>query len=169
MFNTHTTRQPKKVNNTVSDKRGFTLVELTIVIALVAVVLTMVVSFSALMSDTAADERAEYAFLEDVSTLKESLSGWVAENDIASGRFYVIDGTVKFRSGKVAVIELRFSNGTFYCGEDELQSGLDEIDSVDLTPSEDSNNLIKCTATSKTGENISFVISLRNALVEVAS
>lgn len=164
MFNTHTTRQPKKVNNTVSDKRGFTLVELTIVIALVAVVLTMVVSFSALMSDTAADERAEYAFLEDVSTLKESLSGWVAENDISSAIFSLDGDTVRFWRGVSGEpISLSFSNGTFKCGNEVLQSGLDEIDFVQFEIPSESKNFIKCTAKRETGENISFVITLRSA------
>lgn len=165
MFNTHTTRQPKKVNNTVFDKRGFTLVELTIVIALVAVVLTMVVSFSALMSDTAADERAAYAFLEDVSTLKESLSGWVAENDVAENIIIYKNNNEIILHTPQKDIELRFLNGTFYFGEDERQSGLDEIDFVQFPfpASFESKNFIKCTATSKTGESISFVITLRSA------
>ena len=161
MFNTHTTRQPKKVNNTVSDKRGVTLVELTIVIALVAVVLTMVVSFSALMSDTAADERAAYAFLEDVSTLKESLSGWVAENDAQGTVFNVSENSISVNDG-----------ASFYDVSGML-SDLDEIGSLQFTSN--SAGIIKCTANRHANDegvvadSISFVISLRNAIVEVVS
>ena len=151
MIKTHRINNTKKAHNTVSDKRGFTLVELTVVMALVAILMVMIVSFSTMMGDFAGAEESEYAFLEDVSAIKETLSDWVAENDVEGNVFSVsASGVLSLNGSEV---------------DETMKENLDEIDLVSFELS-DTHNLIKCTATSSTSDSISFVIALRSAEIQ---
>ncbi len=164
MIKTHRINNPKKAHNTVSDKRGFTLVELTVVMALVAILMVMIVSFSTMMGDFAGAEESEYAFLEDVSALKETLSDWVAENDVEGSNFTFGNENTKLicmpKGGNP--FSISFDRGVL-SRETEEKTGLDEINSVSFELS-DTHNLIKCTVIDKSEKRmVSFVISLRSA------
>lgn len=162
MIKTHRINNTKKAHNTVSDKRGFTLVELTVVMALVAILMVMIVSFSTMMGDFAGAEESEYAFLEDVSALKETLSDWVAENDVEGNVFSVSDsGVLSFNGSEVDV-----SGSNLRYGGETMKGNLDEIASVYFETDTDTK-VIKCTVTGTTSNNkISFVIALRSATVQ---
>ena len=170
-----------KQHNAQNGKRGFTLVELTVVMALMAILATMIVTFSSLMSDFAAKEQAEYDFLEDVSILKESLSNWIAENDVTGAIF-----TLTRKSGETEtysrinydtnVVGDEISNNAVMLNGDILSlSGksptvLDEI--AFITFECVGTNLLKCTAYhyvdgQETPEEVSFVVALRCATVDV--
>ena len=163
-----------KQHNAQNGKRGFTLVELTVVMALMAILATMIVTFSSLMSDFAAKEHAEYDFLEDVSVLKESLSNWIAENDVSETKFTLterktVNGINYFSSVISPVNPVKFSNGilTLYPESDIV---LDEI--AFITFEYVDTNLLKCTAYhyvdgEEDPNTISFVVALRCATVEV--
>ena len=66
----------KKLN-----KRGFTLVELTIVMAITAIISVMIVSFSVLISAQVRKNNLRADFLESVITLRTDLQKQFAENN----------------------------------------------------------------------------------------
>ena len=150
-----------KQNKKSVGKRGFTLVELSVVIALVAILATMTISFTVLMSDFANDSRAEYEYLEEHSNLKEALTTWLEENDVVGATFNAF--TVESNDFYVNGTEKRvyFENGTLYLG-DETKS-FDSIGGV--TFAELGGKLIKCTTTSSKNSNqtMSFVFYPRFA------
>ena len=165
-----------KQHNAQNGKRGFTLVELTVVMALLAILATMIVTFSGLMSDFVAKEQAEYDFLEDVSTLKESLSNWIAENDVDGAKFTLTEkktvNEIDYYSSVISPInQVKFSNGklTLY---PETTVPLDEISYITFECVGTNLNLLKCTAYryvdgEETPKTISFVVALRCATVGV--
>ena len=157
------TYKTEKANNTHLDKRGFTLAELTVVMALLAIVVTMIVTFSALMGSFAKDEKAEFDFLEQVSALKNSLDDWISEHDVQGA--YFIANNNELNTVIIRDIEgISFSNGILECNDEIIISGLDEIGELSFSSS---GKLIKCTATRSTDDEnkdeISFVFAVRIA------
>ncbi len=85
----------QKLHNVRRGKGGFTLVELSVVMALVAILATMTVSFSVLMNGFAKNNKIEYQFSEESAAVKKSFSSWVTENDVMDSVFTVrTDGTL---------------------------------------------------------------------------
>lgn len=162
-----TVEKPNKVKN---NKRGFTLVELTIVMALLAIVTGITVSFSVLMKDVTADNRDEYEFLEQNIELKEAICAWVAENDVEGSKFTANGDTlIVENAGKE--MTLRLSNGRLYYSDDEqqknivLETDLDEITRMIFSVKGD-KKLLKCETIHENDEGNTvltnaFVISLR--------
>ena len=152
----------QKQNKKSVGKRGFTLVELSVVMALVAILATMTVSFTVLMSGFANDSRAEYEYLEEYSNLKEALSNWLQENDIDGATFNAF--TVESNGFYVNKIEkhVHFENDTLYLGNET--KSFDSIDSVTFAAID--GKLIKCTTTRKNSEQtMSFVFYPRFATI----
>ena len=168
-----------KQHNAQNGKRGFTLVELVVVMALLAILATMIVTFSGLMSDFVAKEQAEYDFLEDVSVLKESLSNWIAENDVdkVEGPEFVLlkdERTglyprIKYSDGQDVIEHAVMLNGDILSLSGKSPTVLDEISYITFECV--GTNLLKCTAYryvdgEETPKTISFVVALRCATVE---
>jgi prepilin-type N-terminal cleavage/methylation domain-containing protein len=156
----------QKSHNESCGKGGFTLVELCVVLALLAILTTMIVSFSVLMNGFVAENKAEYEFLEDHAMLKERLCTWVAENDV-SGSVFAIN-----ESGMLTVTENGTERSVSFAGgvlslDDEKIKGFDAIDGMSFTSNE---KLIKCVTyrTEKGGQRVenSFVFSLRCGVIE---
>ena len=125
-------------------KRGYSLVELCIVLALIAVVATAVVSFYRLMSGTLNDTRVAYAYLEDHDALKKKFDEWAAEKDTPGSVFSVKDGGNK-KDDKILCIddqEVKFSNGKLFFGG-QYESGFDHISGMTFELDE-VKKLIKC-------------------------
>ncbi len=149
-------------------KGGFTLVELCVVLALLGILSAMTVSFSVLMNGFAAENKAEYEFLEDHSTLKKTLCTWVAENDLSDSVFAVSDDGMLTVAENGIEKSVSFADGLLTL-DGEQKARLDAIDGISFIAGE---KLIKCVAYRITdnGERIenSFVFSLRCAkLAEV--
>ena len=158
--------QVQKPHNAKPGKSGFTLVELCVVLALLAILATMTVSFSVLMNGFAAENKAEYEFLEDHATLKETLGVWAAENDVTGSVFKINeDGTLTVTENGVEQ-NVSFADGVLTLGG-EQKAGLDTIDGVIFTAND---KLIKCVTyrIAENGERIehSFVFSLRCGVIE---
>ena len=168
----------QKLNKTKYSKRGFTLVELTIVMALVVIVSAITVSFSVMMKDLTADNRDEYQFMEQHDTLKEEISNWVAENDLKGSTFKVsADKTITVTLADGTVKTLRFSNGALYYSDSEqnknviLAKELDEIDDISFSIQvkiqvKEEKRLLQCVTdhNNEDGQTIVtnlFVLSLR--------
>ncbi|MBE6531472.1 MAG: prepilin-type N-terminal cleavage/methylation domain-containing protein [Ruminococcaceae bacterium] len=147
-------------------KGGFTLVELSVVLALLAILMTMITSFSVLMNGVATENKAEYDFLEDHAMLKETLGVWVAENDVAGSTFKVNeDGTLSVTENEIPK-NVSFNDGVLTLGGDQ-KAGLDAIDGVIFTSND---KLIKCVTyrIARNGKRIehSFVFSLRCGTIQ---
>ena len=159
----------QKSHNARHGKSGFTLVELSIVLALLAILTTMFASFSVLMNGFAAENKAEYEFLEDHAILKERLCTWVAENDVSGSVFKANDDgtlTVTQNGDETSAKSASFKDGVLTLGDEE-RKGLDTIDGMTFTSNE---KLIKCVTyrIGKNGQKIesSFVFSLRCGQIE---
>ena len=141
-----------KQNKKSVGKRGFTLVELSVVIALVAILATMTISFTVLMSDFANDSRAEYEYLEEHSKLKEEISNWLAERDVTGTTFDTENDLLKINDSEFNISDIV-----------EDMSKFDSIGGV--TFAELGGKLIKCTTTSSKNSNqtMSFVFYPRFA------
>ena len=162
------TTNVQKSHNVKHGKCGFTLVELSVVLTLLAILATMIISFSVLMSAFAEGSKVEYAFLEDHAALKDALCSWVAENDEAESQFRIPNNSTlsltKPGTGRVVL----FSNGVLSMGAEQV-ADLGSIDSVVFTAND---KLIKCvtSGTGMNGERIecSFVLFIRcGSIVEV--
>lgn len=156
-----------RVRDRANGKGGFTLVELSVVLALLAILTTMIVSFSALMNGVAAENQAEYDFLEDCAKLKDELTEWSAEHDTVDSVFSVhADGvlTVTQNSMNKAVA---FADGVLLLGDEQIKN-LGAIDGMTFSAND---KLIKCVTYryGKGGERkeSSFVFAPRCGAVSV--
>ena len=75
------------------NKNGFTLVELCIVIALIAIVVSLVVVFSMLMSGKASQAEMRKSVVNDISDLESHIKQWIKHYDNCDYRFGVDAGT----------------------------------------------------------------------------
>ena len=62
-------------------KRGIALAEMVVALALLGIVSTMIVSFSAIAKDHVEGQKSQLAFLEETSQIKQALSGWLSQMD----------------------------------------------------------------------------------------
>lgn len=133
-----------KQNQKMHRRGGFTLVELTIVLLLVAILSTMTVSFSTLVSGYAKNNRAEYEFMEQCAELKEELTLWVSMQDGTSVTFTI-------------------QNDSLQAGDKTFTYTDTQIESIAYSTN---GNLIKCTITGTNGGEQAFVLYLRCGNVE---
>lgn len=72
-------------------KKGFTLLELSVVIALVAIVLTLTLTFFMYFSDRSNRIKEQNTTIENVSEIETSVKKWIRKYDNIDYRFYVED------------------------------------------------------------------------------
>ena len=155
----------QKSNIDKRGKSGFTLVELSVALALVAIVTTMMVSFSVAFKGFVNSNESEFAFYEDSDKLKQELGAWLAENDEPDCVFSTtsnISLNVEIgANGKAA----NFARGVLYMGDKRVE-GLNAIDGATFEVSE---KLIKCTTYRKRGikgrAECSFVFYIRSGRI----
>ena len=142
----------QKQNISSVGKRGFTLVELSVVIALLAILVTMTVTFTMAMNGFVDVNRAEYDYLEEHSKLKEEISNWLADRDDENTIFLV------------STKSLSVENGDSF--DSSIINKFDSINSVEFSVvknSEGVGKLIKCTTSTASGKSQTFVVSTRFA------
>lgn len=122
----------QKSHNAKRGKGGFTLAELSVVLALLVIVGTMIISFSALMSGFAAENKAQYEYLEDHTALREMLCTWVAENDLPDSVFSVAEDGALTVAGNGGNKIVRFADAVLFLGESR-EAGFDAIDGVSFS------------------------------------
>lgn len=122
-------------------KRGFTLVELTVVILLTTLITSMVVTYSRLVSDHVKDSRVRYDFFEDSATFKAELSAWMSLYDEDGAVFTAEDGKLSLNHRGHELHTLRFRHGTLEIGSLKVEN-LNAIDKVEFFASK--NGVIKC-------------------------
>lgn len=132
-------------------KRGFTLVELSIVLALIAIITGMTVTFSVLMNKFAAENTEKYDFLQDCAVVEKAIIEWVAENSDAKTVF-TIDADKKALNlinhpngdeTNTTQWTTGLKNGTFALGAKTI-AGVGTVYRVEFKFN-DAKTLIKCT------------------------
>ncbi len=123
-------------------KQGYTLVELSVVLLLIAILAGMIASFSALANKHAQDVRREYAFMEQCSTLRQELGDWIALNDQSGATISVSeDGTELIIIVTDVKLKAKFSDRFLYLGNGTTE--LDKLSSVSFSVTD---GIIKCVA-----------------------
>ena len=126
---------------TIHNRRGFTLVELTIVMAITAIISVMIVSFSTLISAQTRKNNLRADFLDSVITLRTDLQK----------EFAIIDNgeTIeKLDEGR----KIKIKNN-------ELAPNVSEYENIDSILFDVSNQIVKVTVTNaKLGESQSFIL-----------
>lgn len=145
----------QKLNNVRFGKKGFTVVELCIVLALVAMLTTMFVSFTVLMDGFADESESKYEFLKDSARIEREFYGWAEQQHGAT--FTIENGVLTVNGTSVT-----FSDGTLTLDSETSIKNLDTVTGVSF---EENGSLIKCNIH---GSRITstFVIYLRTATIE---
>ncbi|MBE7080423.1 MAG: prepilin-type N-terminal cleavage/methylation domain-containing protein [Clostridiales bacterium] len=126
----------KKLN-----KRGFTLVELTMVMAITAIISVMIVSFSTLISAQTRKNNLRADFLESVITLRTDLQKQFAEDDNGSS------------------ISISADNKTLKIGNSDFSFPWEEYEYIDEHEFDINGKIIKVTLTNKKlSESQSFTL-----------
>ena len=154
------------MTNRISSRRGSTLVELIIAMALVSIVSIMIVSFSAMAHSFSGDEQGKHQFIDDCATVRRDINDFLltcdTEKDIG-GNATAIDVTssgLNCTNGK--------SIGVLYTS-DKVRLGDRVLDGVAAITFDTTSNhkLLKCTVTGRTEKGTeysqTFVFALRCA------
>lgn len=152
-----------KNRNGIGGKRGFTLVELSVALALLAILTAMIVSFSVLVSGYAEDGRSVADRVEDCTQAKEAILSYVRARDVKDAYFTIAEGSLSASSDGSSV---SFADGTLTLGGITL-TGLDTLDSITF---DQSGKIIRVTLNPKEEENaeaFTFVLTLRWATATI--
>ena len=134
--------------------------------ALVAIILIMIGTFSVFVDKFADGAAEDYSFLEDTATLKSALCRWVAERDTADSVFVVNEASSE-KPLQIDGSAVKLSGGVLYYRDQVIASGLDSIGRISF---ECERDLIKCTVLGF-GEDseISFAFAVRAGSVQEVS
>ena len=152
MCNCKKTDKITKNNHKKSGKSGFTLVELCIVLAIVAITSVMIVSFSVSMKEFTISNQDEYDFIEDCSAIRNEVYKWVAEKDVNDVNWDVSMGVTDRNFGIII-------DGTLTLDANRKVENLNTIEKIELDRYGD---LIKCTIHRANSDSVkSYVFALR--------
>lgn len=149
----------QKLNKKKNGKGGFTVVELCITLALVALLTTMAVSFSVLMNKFTDESKSKYEFLKDSATIEREFTSWVETQE----ELTLVDSSLS---------SVSFANETLSLG-DKTVKNLDTVSSVSFETNRDITlkgdiTLIKCTVLDKNGRfSRTFVVYLRTTKIDI--
>jgi len=104
-------RKPHHI--TYRSRRGSTLVELCIVMALLAIVSTMIVTFSAIIGKYVKQNQRQYAFIEESSRIKQAMSHWLFALDEAGNIVTVTDQQISLQQTESRVVFDAISRSLF--------------------------------------------------------
>jgi type II secretory pathway pseudopilin PulG len=145
--------------------RGSTLVELCVVVAVLAIVSVMTVTFSVFTSNYVKKTQHQYSFMEEVATLKDEMTAWIYSVDEASIKISVNDGHILASDGRAVIFNGEAQTVTLDGARVMDTGAVDE-----LTFESFGNGLIKCTARGSLGDSEMeqvFLLSLRCAEIPV--
>lgn len=109
------------MNSPVKSRRGVTLAELMVSLALVAIVIVMVVSFVLLLSEKTKASGENLIFQQEFSVVKAGVEGWMAQ----VGTDLEQQNATSLKAGDRT---LQYINGTLFGSG--ITIGLESIDSV---------------------------------------
>ena len=142
-------------------RRGSTLVELCVVVAVLAIVSVMTVTFSVFTSNYVKKTQHQYSFMEEVATLKDEMTAWIYSVDEAGIKISVNDGRILASDGRTVVFDDDVQKVTLDGARGIGTGAVDELKFESF-----GNGLIKCTVRGSRGgsemEQV-FLLSLRCA------
>lgn len=130
------------------NKRAFTLMEMVVVLALLAILSVMVASFSGSMGRVAGNQEQQVAFLEGCTMARQDLDDWLCSVD-ATG-------------GSIALSEFTFTEGALAYGGTAIGT-YRGVGSITFTRSED-GKMLRCLCSTE-DQTYSFVLAPRCAEV----
>ncbi len=141
-------------NRRIQGKRGFTLVELSVVIALLAILSVMTVTFSTLVGKYVSSATHDYNYSEELSDVKQKLIKELSFLDTSESYFDIYNGalTICDKDGK-KVKTISFEGGSLTIGSDT--KSYDTINKITFEMND--KCIIKCTVD---GTDDVFIYSL---------
>ena len=145
------------MKNRICSRRGSTLIEMIIAMALISIVSIMIVSFSAMTHSFAGDEQSKHSFIDECAEIRRDISDFLLTCDV--------DGkNVELFSDR----GLDGEGGTFYWYETPKELGGKVYENIDdISFKFGSGKLLKCTVTGISEKGVeykqTFVFALRCA------
>lgn len=153
------------MNNRILSRRGSTLIEMIIAMALLSIVSVMIVSFSAMAHSFTNDETQKHSFIDDCAAVRQDINDFLLTCDENGKTIEVASNGLVERVGNKNLTAI-------YLG-DRVRLGeryLDSIKRIEFEKSDTNNRLLKCTVTGSTdkGQTFSqtFVFALRCAVFQ---
>lgn len=143
----------------VKTRRGMTLAELMVAMAMVAVMIVMVVSFTMLMTEHTRTNGEELAFQQDFAAVKAAVEGWMDSN---AGQTLICD-EASVTAGESST--LKFNYGVLTAGELSLRT--DSIGAVTFELFGDNGEyLLFCTVTRADSEDGGYTFCVNSRVGE---
>lgn len=150
-----------------NNNRGFTLVELTIVIALLAIICTMIVSFTLLMSKKVGDATNGGSAAEDCVRVQEAIEKFITHFDSCDYEISVSGGKVTAQKGGTTYtvgltsdkknVRVEYEGGKYTDYKvnyvQKLEMGIEQVKDDEGNILRQGNKLITCTVTYKLPSN----------------
>ncbi len=132
------------MKRTTNRRKGFTLAELAVVLAVLAIVITMVASFDALMHQRRKVSQAKLDVMNDIKLAEALIENFLEENKISN----INNGANDVADTKITASEkvLEFSNHTLKVGTSEIM--LEKVTDVrfdSFVNDEGKDNIYFCT------------------------
>ena len=147
------TKKQSKANNKLRDRRGFTLFELIIALALLAIVSVCIVTFTTMASNQLSQVSARATFLESAREFKSDFRTAFAEFDTLSAENPVINEYQVATDGK----EFKLNNQILI---DLNKEDYSEILTISFNIN-DTGKILKITLTSSTSNTYTFTVTSR--------
>ena len=145
------------MKNLICSRRGSTLIEMIIAMALIAIVSIMIVSFSAMTHSFAGDEQGKHSFIDECAEIRRDISDFLLEQDKADNEM-----TLYKDSGLNGEEDAFYWYKNYKELDDKVYENIDDI-SFEIG----SSKLLKCTVTGSTEKGVeykqTFVFALRCA------
>ena len=162
------TKKQSKTNNKLRDRRGFTLFELIIALALLAIVSVCIVTFTTMASNQLSQVSARTAFLESAREFKSDFRTAFAEFDTLSAENFSTENPDSENPSNVTVTPNQYQVTT-----DGKEFKLNNKPLIDLNAEDyseiltisfninDTGKILKITLTSSTSNTYTFTVTSR--------
>ena len=145
------------MKNRICSRRGSTLIEMIIAMALIAIVSIMIVSFSAMTHSFAGDEQSKHSFIDECAEIRRDISDFLLKHDDVE-KAVKLDGDYGLNSERDTLYWHSHPKKL----DDKVYENIDDI-SFEIG----SSKLLKCTVTGISEKGVeykqTFVFALRCA------
>lgn len=141
-------------------KRGFTLMELSIVIALVAILGTVIISFSSLMSKRTAQNTERVGFMQEFNMVETAVESFI-DKGVLGGGVVVSDTTLSYNGEKQSVLSYSMADGMLKTVIDGVEDNLSLDYIIDIKFSSKTNSdktLYYCSVTDNLENVLTFIV-----------
>ena len=148
------------MKNRIFSRRGSTLVELIIAMALISIVSVMIVSFSAMANSFAGDEQGKHSFVDECAAIRQDVNDFLLTCDISGTEIKAASNGLEVNDSTHLKVTPR--NDGIRLGNRDL----DDVTNITFDVGEN-KNLLECTVTCVTEKGAeyeqTFVFALRCA------